>query len=202
MKKIYVENDINRLISLIKKNTQILVHFDSYSSFDKEILTIGKKFDFILDNLTSEFTEQELYKIQNDLLFYYQSLKEIIDFIYDEFQSGNNSLFVNSNQQYPNTMAGDYSPVTASNVKRYVIPQKEIECYKEYLQGCIKGIIEEIKKVQEMQLRQTTQIYDCYKGLADKVIQEMLAGDEQLHLRQTQQHDAAIKNLIAVLDEV
>jgi hypothetical protein len=53
-----------------------------------------------------------------------------------------------------------------------------------------------------MQLQQIAKIYNLYDGLTDNLNQKMMEMDERLYLRQTQQHDAAIKNLIAVLDGV
>jgi hypothetical protein len=46
------------------------------------------------------------------------------------------------------------------------------------------------------------EIYQLYNGLADNLTQEMMAMDKQLYDRQTQQHEAMIKNIITDLDGV
>jgi hypothetical protein len=56
--KAQIINEINQLISFIQQNRQSLQ--SSFSSYNREILTIKKHFYTIADNLTSEFTEQEL----------------------------------------------------------------------------------------------------------------------------------------------
>ena len=194
--KMQIINDVNQLFSLIQRNKNYLA--------ERQILSTKNSFYTIVDDLTSQFTEQELYKIQNDLLFYYQSLKEIIDDINHRCENGNIPFFIDIPPYNSFNPVNNFSPspITAYDVSRSVIPQEDIENYKTYLQRRIEGIVEEIKKVQEMQLRQVIQIYDCYKRSADNLFQEMLTWDEMLSQRQTQQHDADIKNIIAVLDEV
>ena len=47
-----------------------------------------------------------------------------------------------------------------------------------------------------MQLRHITETYTLYTELAGNLDQQMMAMDEQLYNRQTQRHEAIIKNTI------
>lgn len=205
--KVQIMNDIRYLINFIKNNKQSLSPSQAIlsPSYNREILTIKNNFNTIVDNLTSEFTEQELYKIKTDLLSFYPILKELIDSINNKFQIQNTPIVVrtllNALPPYDASLTPCH-PVTLSEIESSIIKQEDIDQFAIHIERRIEGIIKEIEKNQEMQLRQVTQIYDCYKGLADNLFQEMMETDEQLYLRQTQQHDAAIKNLIAVLDGV
>src|ERR1035437_8090821 len=194
--KAQIINDIDQLNSYIQQNRQSSSQFIA-PYYNREILTIKDQFVTIADNLSSEFTEQELYTIENSLLFCYQTLKEIIDIINLRFKTQNPIRF--TNQQYNNY----YSPyVTNDVVESSIIQQKDIDQYTTYIQRRIAGIIEEIEKKQKMQLRHIAEIYNLYNGLADNLDQQMMAMDEQLYVRQTQRHDATIKNIIDVLDGV
>ena len=194
--KAQIINDIDQLNSYIQQNRQSSSQFIA-PYYNREILTIKDQFVTIADNLSSEFTEQELYTIENNLLFCYQTLKEIIDIINLRFKTQNPIRF--TNQQYNNY----YSPyVTNDVVESSIIQQKDIDQYTTYIQRRIAGIIEEIEKKQKMQLRHVAEIYNLYNGLADNLDQQMMAMDEQLYIRQTQRHDVTIKNIINVLDGV
>ena len=194
--KAQIINDIDQLNSYIQQNRQSSSQFIA-PYYNREILTIKDQFVTIADNLSSEFTEQELYTIENNLLFCYQTLKEIIDIINLRFKTQNPIRF--TNQQYNNY----YSPyVTNDVVESSIIQQKDIDQYTTYIQRRIAGIIEEIEKKQKMQLRHIAEIYNLYNGLADNLDQQMMAMDEQLYIRQTQRHDVTIKNIINVLDGV
>lgn len=193
--KAQIMNDINQLISFIQQNRQSLQSI--FPSYNREILTIKERFYTIADNLTSEFTEQELYTIENNLLFYYQTLQEIIDFIKGSLQNCNPPTTINSTQQYYNS-----PPVSSFVINSSVIKQEDIDEYAIYIQRRIEDIKKEIEKKQKLQLQNMAEIYQLYNGLADNLTQEMMAMDEKLYDRQTQQHEAMIKNIINVLDGV
>jgi uncharacterized protein YfbU (UPF0304 family) len=203
--KAQIMDDIHHLINSIQQNRQSLLQPIFSHSYNREILTIKNDFYTIVDNLTSEFTEQELYTIKTDLLSFYPILKELIDSINDQFQTQNPprviDTLLNALPPYDASL-NPYHTVTFSEVESSIIKQEDIDQFAIHIERRIEGIIKEIEKNQEMQLRQVTQIYDCYKGLADNLFQEMMEMDEQLYVMQTQRHDAAIKNLIAVLDGV
>lgn len=183
-----VNNNINLLIDFIKQNKQSLLHPDC-PSCSAEIMIIKKYFYITADDLTPEFTEQELYRIETDLLFYYKILKKIIDTVNFHYQNNNPIQFTNQQYNFPHP----------PQVEPYIIQQKHIEDYTTFLKLRIAGIIEEIEKKQEMQLRNIAKIYN---GLADNLDQQMMAMDEQLYDRQTQRHETTIKNIIDVLDGV
>ena len=187
--KAQIINEINQLISFIQQNRQSLQ--SSFSSYNREILTIKKHFYTIADNLTSEFTEQELYTIKNDLLFYYQTLKELIDLIQNPPRTINPI-------QNNNLLA----PVSFFTIDSGVIKQEDIDEYTNYIQRRIEGIKKEIEKKRKLQLQNMAEIYQLYNGLAYNLTQEMMSMDKQLYDRQTQQHEAMIKNIITDLDGV
>lgn len=193
--KAQINNDIDQLISYTQQNRQSVLQ-PSYFYCDRYILTIKNYFYSTADDLTSEFTEQELYRIKNDLLFYYQTLKEIIDIINLRFKTQNPIRFINQQYNSPPPY------VTISDVESSIIQQKDIEEYTNYIQRRIAGIIKEIEKKQKMQLRHIAEIYNLYNGLADNLDQQMMDMDEQLYDRQTLQHEAMIKNIINVFDGV
>jgi hypothetical protein len=189
--KAQIINNINQLISFIQQNKQSLLQ-SIVPHYNREILTIKDRFYTIADNLTSEFTEQELYTIKNDLLLYYQTLREIIDFIIS-----NPPTTINPIQQYNN-----FRPVSFLQINSSVIKQEDIDEYATYIQRRIEDIKKEIEKKQKLQLQNMAEIYQLYNGLADNLTQEMMAMDEKLYDRQTQQHEAMIKNIINDLDGV
>jgi hypothetical protein len=188
-------NEINHLIDLTQQNRESLQPI--YPIYNREILTIKERFYTIADNLTSEFTEQELYTIENNLLFNYQTLQEIFDFIKGSLQSCNPPTAIIPIQQYYNV-----PPISFSEINSLVIKQEDIDEYKIYIQRRIEGIKKEIEKKQKLQLQNMAEIYQLYNGLADNLTQEMMAMDEKLYDRQTQQHEAKIKNIINDLDGV
>jgi hypothetical protein len=200
--KAQIIDDISNLISFVRQNKQSLSESQSIfsPSCNREILTIKNYFHTVVDNLTSEFTEQELYTIENNLLFYYQTLKEIIYFISYRFKNNNPPIFINPIQQ-PNNFI-PYPPVTLYDVESSIIQQEDIDKYTIYVQHRIEGIIKEIEKNQKIQLRKIAKIYDLYNGLADNLDQQMMAMDEQLYVMQTQRQEATIKNIINDLDGV
>ena len=178
-----INNDINILIRFIKKNEQSLNNINdlfSYPSFTREIQAMKNNFYTIVDNLTSEFTEQELYTIKTNLLLNYQTLKELIDVLDYKFRYQSLTLAVN---MFPETL---YYDVTS-----FIIKQEDISQYTIYIQRCIDDI-----KKQKMQLRHITETYTLYTELAGNLDQQMMAMDEQLYNRQTQRHEAIIKNTI------
>ena len=63
-------------------------------------------------------------------------------------------------------------------------------------------IKKEIEKKRKLQLQNMAEIYQLYNGLAYNLTQEMMSMDKQLYDRQTQQHEAMIKNIITDLDGV
>ena len=192
-------NEINDLISLIQQNKKTLSD-PNYFRCEREILSIKDHFYTIVDNLNSEFTEQQLYTIENDLLFYYQTLKEIIDIINYKFQTHKPPLFLDSIQQSPPFPGASryeplipHPPISCYYVESCIIQQKDIEQYTADIQRRIAGIIKEIKENQKTKLRHIAEIYQLYNGLAANLTQEMLALDQQLYDRQTQQYEAMIK---------
>jgi hypothetical protein len=194
-----IMDNIDDLIDIIQRNNQRLStsQFFIFSRRYKEIQTIKSDFYTIVGNLTSEFTEQELYGIEADLLFYYETLKEMIDFIAREFRNNPPPTDINTRPRL-NT----FSFVTLDDVESSIIKQEDIDKYKIYIQRRIEGIKKEIEKNQKMQLRHLAEIYNLYNGLADNLDQQMMTMDEQLYVRQTQQHEAIIKNIINDLDGV
>lgn len=187
--KAQIINNINQLISFIQQNKKSL--HCNFSSYNREILAIKDHFYTIADNLTSEFTEQELYTIESDLLFYYQTLKELIDLIQNPPRTIN-----------PIQNNNDLAPVSILVIDSHVIKQEDIDEYTNYIQRRIEGIKQEIEKKRKLQLQHMAEIYQLYNGLADNLTQEMMAMDEKLYDRQTQQHKAMIKNIITDLDGV
>jgi hypothetical protein len=119
------------------------------------------------------------------------------------FKNNNPPIFIDPIQQYNNLLSIiPYPPVTLHKVESSIIKQEDIDQFAIHIERRIEGIKKEIEKTQEMQLQQIAKIYNLYDGLTDNLNQKMMEMDERLYLRQTQQHDAAIKNLIAVLDGV
>jgi len=189
--KVQIMDDIDYLINIIQQNkmsseSQSLFH----PEFNKEILTIRLRFYVIVHNLTSEFTEQELYKIENDLLFYHKTLRGVIDYIARELQTPNAPTFTNTPEKSS----------LLSEVKSSIIKQEDIDKFAIHIKSRIEGIKTEIEKNQKMQLRHLVEIYSFHNELADNLDQQMMAMDEQLYVRQTQRHEAMIKNIINALD--
>lgn len=191
--KAQIMDDIDYLINIIQKNkmsseSQSLFH----PNFNKEILTIRLRFYIIADSLTSEFTEQELYKIENNLLFYHNTLRGLIDYIARELQTPNAPTFTNTPEK----------SFLLSEVKSSIIKQEDIDEYTNFIQRRIEGIKIEIEKNQKMQLRHLVEIYSFHNELADNLDQQMMSMDEQLYVIQTQRQEATIKNIINDLDGV
>ena len=199
--KAQIFDDINNLISFIQKNKQSLASNSNSNCYDRGILTIKESFYTIANDLSSEFTEPELNKIENDLIFYYESLKEIIDLIQSRHQ-------INS---YPKVKDPDiYSNLPFSNPDSYsnlpfnihVINKEDIDHYTIHIQRRIEGIKKDIEKNKKLQPQNMAEIYQLYNCLADNLDQQTMAMDELLYDRQTQRHEATIKNIINVLDGV
>lgn len=190
-------NDINKLIDFIKDDKR-----QALGLHQCNILTIKNDFYSLVDTLTSEFTEQELNRIETDLIFYYQTLKEIIDTIYHVAQ---NQQFVTL--LYPKYGSYLYSSYDRASydrdyIEQFLIQPKDLEEYPIYIQRRIASIINEIEKNQKIQLRYITETYTIYNGLADNLDQQIIAMDEHLYNSQTQQYEAMIKNIINNLDGV
>jgi hypothetical protein len=89
-------------------------------------------------------------------LFYYQTLKEIIDIINHGFQAYKPPLFLDSIQQsLPLLGESRYwppippPPISHYHVESCIIQQKDIEEYNAYIQRRIAGIIKEIEEKQK-----------------------------------------------------
>jgi hypothetical protein len=186
--KAQIMDDIGQLISFIKKNKQSL--YSNFYSYDREILTIKESFYTIADNLTSEFTERELNRIESNLLSYYQTLQELIDFIKVRFQNYNPPITINPIQGY-----SYLSPINFDNVESSIIKQEDIDKYAIHIQRRIEGIKQEIEKKRKLQLQNMVEKYQTFDGLADNLTQKMMAMDEKMFNMQTQQHEAMIKNI-------
>ena len=188
--KAQIFDDINNLISFIQKNKQSLASNSNSNCYDRGILTIKESFYTIANDLSSEFTEPELNKIENDLIFYYESLKEIIDLIQGRLQINN----------YPKVKYPDsYSNLPFNS---HVINKEDIDHYTIHIQRRIEGIKKDIEKNKKLQPQNMAEIYQLYNCLADNLDQQTMAMDELLYDRQTQRHEATIKNIINVLDGV
>ncbi len=188
-----IQYDINRLLSFIQQNRQSLLQ-SSLPQYNREILDIKDNFYTFVNDLSSEFTEQELYTIETDLSFYYQTLKEIIDFIDIRIQIYNPPYVIEPPHQY--------HPPVENIINTCLINQEDIDQYAIYIQRRIDGIKNEIEKKQKLQLQKIVEIYQLFKGLADNENQEIMAMDERLYYRQTQRYRGEIKNIINVLDGV
>ena len=193
--KAQIMNDIDYLINFIQQNRQSLKFISP--SYNREILTIKERFYTITDYLTSEFTEQELNRIESNLLSYYQTLQELIDFIKVRFQNYNPPITINPIQGY-----SYLPPINFDNVESSIIKQEDIDKYAIHIQRRIEGIKQEIEKKRKLQLQNMAEIYQLYNGFADNLTQEMMSMDEKMFNMQTQQHDAIIKNIINALDGV
>ena len=193
--KTQIIDDINQLVSIIKQNRKSIHSY--LPVYNRDILYLKECFYTIADNLTSEFTEQELYTIENDFVFYYRTLKEIIDNINNLSQSGNPAKDIGP------TPLVHYSPFPSTHrIYASVIKQDDIDKFTIYIKLRIEGIKEEIEKKQKLQLQKIAKMCQLHNGLSDNLTQDMLAIDETLYDRQTQRHDAMIKNIINDLDGV
>lgn len=188
--KLQMQYDINQLISFIQQNRQSLLQptFSAAPSFNSEILTIKDCFYTIADNLSSEFTEPELNTIENDLLFFYQTLKEIIDLIQYRIQMNSPLYVIDPPHQY--------HPPVENIINSCLINQEGIEQYAIYIQRRLAGIKKELEKKQKLQKQNIAEIYQYYKGWADKLDQKMMAMDEELFNRQTRRHKALMQEIV------
>lgn len=192
--KSQIKCNINQLISFIQQNEQSLLR-SSLPKYNREILDIKNNFYTIANDLSSEFTEQELYTIENDLSFYYQTLKEIIDFINNRIQM-NSPLFVIDPPQQHLAIRTIYPPVP-SIINSCLINQEDINQYAIYIQRRVDGIQKELEKKQKLQ---KAEMYQSYKKWSDKLDQKMMALDEELFNRQTRRHKALMKEIENVFD--
>lgn len=201
-KKAQTMNDINYVINVIQRNKPSFSLSPPifFSPHNKEILTVKNYFYLIVDNLTAEFTEQELCKIETDLLFFYAALKELIDSIKRTLQTQNQSrrhIFAP-----PVNPPEVFTPVTLHEVESSIIQQEDVDKFAAYIQLRIEGITKELEKKQKMQRRHIAEIFNLYSELVNNSDQKMMAMDEQLYVKQIQRQDAEIRNIIDVLDGV
>lgn len=188
--KIEITNKFNELKAFIKSNMLSMSQIPP--SYNREILGMENNFYSIVEDLSSQFTVEELHAIKTDLLFSHGSLKKIYQLIEHRTTIGSPA----------NCMHFCLFPLDLQINYYFDIKGERIDKFENYIRRRIDGIKKEMEENQSWRLQTMATTVQFFNEEAVKLDRKMMALDKYLSDRQEMRQDAMLKKINIIFDGV